>query len=76
MKYCRFTESKTNYIFVLDHHSHYSRSPDWARGDHLENCVYAFGIVLAHPEAFNTTGEEKELSRDMLRYQFNFAKTG
>ena len=45
-------------------------------GDHLDTCVLTFGINLGFPEVFPTSEEEKELSRDMIRYQFNFAKTG
>ena len=61
---------------MFDHHASYSHSPDWMTGDHLDTCVLTFGINLGFPEVFPTSEEEKELSRDMIRYQFNFAKTG
>ena len=72
----RFSGCTNNYLYVLDHHPTYSPNPEWMRGDHLDIIVFAFGLVLGYPEMFNTTEEEKELSRDLIRYQMNFAKSG
>ena len=74
--FLRFQVSSNNYLYVLDHHPKYSKNPEWVKGDHIEICMFAFGIVFGLPEMFNTTEEEKELSRDMIRYQMNFAKHG
>lgn len=48
--------------------------PPWVKATHGDELAYVFGQALN--SAYGHTEDEKNLSRKMMRYWSNFAKTG
>ncbi|XP_048397708.1 cholinesterase-like isoform X1 [Stegostoma tigrinum] len=71
----KFTEcGNTVYIYLFDHHASNADWPGWMGVMHGYEIEFVFGIPLA--ERLNYTTAEQTLSRKMMHYWANFAKTG
>ncbi|XP_013381881.1 carboxylesterase 5A [Lingula anatina] len=55
--------------------SYFPKAP-FIRAEHFDTAIPFFGIFEEHPEIYNLTAEEWELSRSIRRYIANFAKNG
>ncbi|ESO98739.1 hypothetical protein LOTGIDRAFT_113809 [Lottia gigantea] len=62
------------YSYLFNHRSSVSEWPLWAGVMHADEIPFIFGSPLNTHEKYLTS--EKELSRKMMRYWTNFAKTG
>uniref|UniRef100_A0A8D8R9Y7 Acetylcholinesterase n=1 Tax=Cacopsylla melanoneura TaxID=428564 RepID=A0A8D8R9Y7_9HEMI len=71
----RYAETGNNvFMFYFKHRSYNSPWPTWTGVLHADEISYAFGEPLNPRKAF--TASEVELSRRIMRYWTNFAKTG
>ena len=72
-----------NQQLQLNHDSAYgpesARKPEFCECDHTDDIVFTFGIPLAeHKLTINArfTDDEKQLSRDWMKFIVNFATNG
>ncbi|XP_019614374.1 PREDICTED: cholinesterase 1-like [Branchiostoma belcheri] len=65
---------RTAYMYDFVHRPSNSLAPDWAGTLHTDEIQFVFGRPLN--AAMGYTAEEVDLSRRMMRYWANFAKTG
>ena len=62
------------YLYLFEHRSENNPWPSWTGVLHGDEIAYIFGEPLN--EAFDYSEEEKQLSRDIMTYWANFARTG
>jgi len=71
----RYAETGNNvYMYYFKHRSHNNPWPSWTGVMHADEINYIFGEPLNPNFDYHPT--EKELSRRIMRYWANFAKTG
>ncbi|XP_070577224.1 acetylcholinesterase-like [Ptychodera flava] len=68
------SDRTTVYVYHFTHRSSMSTWPEWMGCVHGDEVEFVFGVPL-RPRS-NYTEEEKNLSRVMMRYWANFARTG
>ncbi|XP_060615311.2 cholinesterase-like isoform X2 [Anolis sagrei] len=65
------------YVYIFTHHTSGSVWPEWAGASHAAELIYLFGSFEAAMEANKThTEAEAVLSRRIMRYWAEFARTG
>ncbi|XP_030636561.1 acetylcholinesterase isoform X2 [Chanos chanos] len=62
------------YLYLFDHRASNLAWPEWMGVIHGYEIEFAFGLPLE--KRLNYTAEEEKLSRRMMRYWANFARTG
>merc|ERR1719334_645077 len=71
----RYAETGNNvYMYYFSQQASVSPWPKWSGAMHADEITFLFGHPLKLDEGY--TEEEKELSRQMMAYWANFAKTG
>ena len=74
---CFFSQEVAGtYMYLFDHRPSMSSYPDWVRADHGQEIPLVVGEP--HLDRFPDlwTGQEKQLSMNIMKYWTNFAKTG
>ncbi|XP_061815369.1 acetylcholinesterase isoform X1 [Nerophis lumbriciformis] len=75
--YAQHNALKSNagvYLYLFDHRASNLPWPEWMGVIHGYEIEFVFGLPLE--KRFNYTQEEEKLSRRMMRYWANFARTG
>ncbi|NP_001303636.1 acetylcholinesterase-like precursor [Cimex lectularius] len=62
------------YVYLFDRISNVSPWPKWTGGMHGEEIYYVFGEPLNTTKGYSE--EDKKLSKEMMKYWANFARTG
>lgn len=62
------------YLYLFDHQASNLAWPEWMGVIHGYEIEFVFGLPL--DKRLNYTAEEEKLSRRMMRYWANFARTG
>ncbi|XP_024876595.1 acetylcholinesterase-like [Temnothorax curvispinosus] len=70
----RYADSSTVYMYYYKHRSRNNPWPRWTGVMHADEISYIFGEPLDSSKGY--THEEVQLSKRMMRYWANFAKTG
>ena len=74
-RFARYAETFNNvYLYYFDHRTSTNAWPKWAGVLHGDEIAFVFGEPLNNTHGY--TEAEKELSRDMMTYWANFARTG
>ena len=73
--FCRYAETFNDvYLYLFEHRASNNPWPSWTGVLHGDEISYIFGEPLN--DTFGFTEEEKQLSREMMTYWANFARTG
>ncbi|XP_046578529.1 cholinesterase-like [Haliotis rubra] len=69
-----YSPANPTYVYSFNHRLSISPNPQWIGATHWYEVEFVFGLVL--DESLGCTEEEMELSRTMMTYWTNFAKSG
>ncbi|XP_071098195.1 cholinesterase-like [Haliotis cracherodii] len=69
-----YSPANPTYVYSFNHRLSISPYPQWVGAAHWYELDFVFGLVL--DESLGCTQEEVELSRTMMTYWTNFAKSG
>ena len=67
-------------VLEYNHNSNYgpecARKPSFCKCDHGDDMIFTFGMPLMRKSASCFTENEKDLSKEWMKYIVNFAKNG
>ena len=79
----RFTNNNKGYVYVIEANTHFSpffwlfpHNYTLYGPNHDECIIYEFGFVIEYADALGMTEEDVIVSKEIIRHQMNFAKTG
>lgn len=66
--------SAKTYTYMFSHPSRMPTYPKWVGADHADDLQYVFGKPFATPLGYRT--QDRTVSKTMIAYWTNFARTG
>lgn len=69
-----FLRSAKTYAYLFSHPSRMPTYPKWVGADHADDIQYVFGKPFATPLGYRP--QDKTVSKTMIAYWTNFARSG